>query len=98
MTSEFSGAIRGNPDGRAVRLAGVLAELGIQKLVLTSPNGSVRDLNSRETDLPGVLAISLQGAVLAHSESGLLVRIEADGFYWSVPDPAFTRALIRISD
>jgi len=61
---------------QAVHLSGVLAELGVTRLVVTSCHGVERTVLARETDLPGLLG-SGDVHMLSCPLQGLCVTVEA---------------------
>ena len=74
-----------------VRLAGVLAELGISTLTL---NGQA--LATRTTDLPGVLEASADGSEVLVGDR-LRTHITGASLEWASDDDAFAAALGAIS-
>jgi hypothetical protein len=84
---------------RACAVAGVLAELGITRLVFVTPGGE-HELAARVTDLPGVLDSEMTwtlraqaiGVVIERRGSAWRYRLEASRAGASV-GPALTKAL-----
>jgi hypothetical protein len=83
-----------SPTERAVRLAGALAEAGVQRLTLTGADGSVRMLEARQTDLPGLLAAAGPGSTLSAVEPVLRVELGATEWRWTV-DTSPAGAVLR---
>jgi hypothetical protein len=83
----------GEERGRAARLAGALAEMGVQSLTLTAPGGGCRRLSARKTDLPGVLAAAPDGSGLESQSPRLRVVIRREALEWESDDPAAAQAL-----
>ncbi len=75
----------------AVALAGALAELGIQTLTLDAQR-----LESRTTDLPGLLADARHGAVLRILDMGD-ATIAGGTIEWRAHDAGLAEALSAIS-
>ncbi len=63
----------------AVEIAGLLAEAGVQELRITSPDGSTRELRTRVTDLPSVLANTIPGAKI--EMVGYTIRVAEKIFF-----------------
>ena len=90
----MKGLIKGaTPVERAVRLAGVLAESGIPRLMLTQPDAAPRELRTRLVDLPGLIAAAPDGSVLACADPPLRVLIHAVRLEWDADAPALAQAL-----
>lgn len=84
------------PRARATRLAGALAELGIQRLTLVYPDGAREEFIARRTDLPGLLALTPRGMLRAH-EPDLTVRFSPREVEWQTEDPAAAAHLRQAS-
>lgn len=88
MSPEFTGPVPGSSrDEQSVFLAGLLAELGVKRVVLQGQGGS-RVLEARVTDLPGEIAAGTAGgpAVLVCESIGLRVEL-GDALRWRTTDP-----------
>jgi hypothetical protein len=96
----FSGAlVEGDAFDRAVRLAGFLAEQGIEDLTVTHP-GPRRPCRARSTDLPGLLA------ALAGEDHTSLVTLETSvatfnvgpsSIDWTTPHPSLATVLLALA-
>jgi len=80
---------------RAVKLAGALAESGIETIEVDD-----EPFGARETDLPGRLLASLSagGCTIHCAERGLMARFEEDSCAWSASDPELGARLADISE
>ena len=79
----------GELEEQVVRIAGVLAESGVQRLVWNSA-GVLQEFVARETDLPGLLRDAPVGAFLVCEALGVAIHKSPDGLTWkgSTPDAA----------
>jgi hypothetical protein len=80
---------------RAVKLAGALAEAGVETIEIND-----EPFGARETDLPGRLLASLGagGCAIHCGQRGLMARLEAESCAWSATDPELIARLADISD
>ncbi len=69
--------------GRGVVLAGLLAEAGVQLLVFTSPGEADVLLQTRRTDLPGVLAGAPAGSTLRTPDGSIRIAAEPNELRWT---------------
>lgn len=70
----------------ATALSGLLAEHGIQRIILADPRLCVtRELAARETDLPRIIVEAHPGTTLSCGEIGLL--IDSDTIKWAGKGP-----------
>ncbi len=92
MTGLIPGATVHN---RAIRIAGILAELGITRLTLHSPGAAPQSLSARATDLPAQIAGAPDGSALDSSIARL--TIHPDRVCWESVDEEFIRAARAIS-
>jgi hypothetical protein len=94
MTADpaFHGLIRCSPgEDRAVRAAGLLAELGITILTLTTAGAPPRTLATRRTDLPKELRDLSAWKIAAE---GVSLTSASQGLEWNT-DSAATAGKIR---
>ncbi len=96
--TEWRGTLAGEALGdRLTLLAGVLAELGVTRVVLEVPNERAAHLAARESDLPGLLDAALVRAgrvSLTASERALRLEVTTHSLTWRTTD-AEAAALLR---
>ncbi|GDY00491.1 hypothetical protein LBMAG48_28940 [Phycisphaerae bacterium] len=96
--SGFWGEISGDSvRERAIRLAGALAELSQQKILL-SQNGISQPVQARVTDLPGMIEREVADCGTAFLEApqlGARFTLSTDAALWEAPTPQIADVLRR---
>jgi hypothetical protein len=79
---------------QAIRVAGALAELGVQSLELRSGT-ALTPLSCRETNLPGLLQGAPVGDELRDPRTTLRFIIGQNGLKWACDDPSMASEIAR---
>ncbi len=92
----YSGAfVKGDAFDRAVRLAGFLAEQGVEDLAITHPSPR-RPCRARSTDLPGLLATFAKekpASFIALETPVATFNVGPSSIDWTTPHPSLATLL-----
>ena len=74
---------------RGVRLAGMLAQAGVDTLVMQGPAAEAQHpLRARRTDLPSIVATAVPGTSFSSTDGSFRVEVHEDGLRWTAKDAA----------